>query len=103
VATLTPAAEGGATYVVRTVEAGHGKKVGATLEATPAGGTEAAAVDCPGIKAAVSSGKNGQVHVRVPQSCFGDDAGDFTVDVVTVTGADEVADELDAPIEVEQG
>ncbi|GCD90102.1 hypothetical protein [Nocardioides sp. LS1] len=103
VATLAPATEGAPTYVVRTVETGQGKKVGATLETTAAGATEATAVDCAGIKAAVSSGRNGQVHVRVPQSCFGDDAGDFTVDVVTVTGAGDVSDETDDPIEVEQG
>jgi hypothetical protein len=113
VVTLTPAAEGAATYVVRTVEVGH--KVGATLESSAAGAA-ATPLDCPGIKAAVSQGKRGQVHVRVPQSCFGDDAGTLVAEVATQTttqvetetpaeeesGVEDTADET-TPVEVEQG
>lgn len=106
VATLLPAAEGAPTYVVRTLTTGNkqgkGQKVGATLEQIAAGSTDATAVDCPGIKAAVSKGKNGSAHVRVPQACFGDDAGTFTATVVTVDDTGDVADDTD-PVEVEQG
>lgn len=103
VATLTPATEGAATYVVRTVDTGPGKKVGATLETTAADATEPTAVDCPGIKASVSSGRSGQVVVSVPQACFGDDAGTFTVDVMTETAAGDVADEVPTTLKVKQG
>lgn len=102
VATLTPAAEGAATYVARTVVAGPGKKVGATLESTAPGATEATVLDCPGIKAAVSSGRNGQVQIRVPQSCFGDDAGTLVAEVTTETGAGDTADETES-LRVKQG
>lgn len=114
VVTLTPAAEGAATYVVRTVEVGH--RVGATLESTAVGATEATPLECAGIKAAVSKGKRGQVHVRVPQACFGADAGTLVAEVASQTptqvvteteeeaetGVEDTADET-APIEVEQG
>jgi hypothetical protein len=114
VVTLSPAAEGAATYVVRTVEVGH--RVGATLESTAVGATEATPLDCAGAKAAVSQGRRGQVHVRVPQSCFGEDAGTLVAEVATQTtaqaetetpaeeesGVEDTADET-APVEVEQG
>ena len=114
VVTLTPAAEGAATYVVRTVETG--RRVGATLESSAPGATEATVQDCSGIKAAVSSGRRGQVHVRVPQACFGDDAGTLVAEVATQTttqvetetpaeeesGVEDTADDT-APVEVEQG
>ena len=64
VVTLTPAAEGAATYVVRTVEVGH--RVGATLESTPSARRRPRRSTAPGVKAAVSQGRRGQVHVRVP-------------------------------------
>lgn len=102
VVTLTPTAEGAASYVARTVEAGEGKKIGATLESTVAGATEATAVDCTGIKASVSSGKRGQVSVRIPQSCFGEDAGTLVAEVATETGAGDVVDEA-ASLRVKQG
>ena len=102
--TTEPAAT--ATYVARTITKGNakgkGKKVGATLETTAAGATEATAADCPGIKAAVSAGRNGQVLIRIPQSCFGDDAGDFTVDVATENADAEVLDELAGEVTVDQ-
>ena len=114
VVTVTPAAAGAPTYVVRTVEVG--KKVGATVESTAVGATEATPLDCAGVKAAVSKGRHGQVHVRVPQSCFGEDAGTLVAEVTTQTttqveteteaeaetGVEDTADET-APIEVEQG
>jgi hypothetical protein len=114
VVTLTPAAEGAATYVVRTVEVGH--RVGATLESTAVGATGATPVECSGVKAAVSRGKRGMVHVRVPQSCFGEDAGSLVAEVATQTtaqvetetpaeeesGVEDTADET-TPVEVEQG
>ncbi|MFC4785787.1 hypothetical protein ACT8ZV_15010 [Nocardioides sp. MAHUQ-72] len=102
VATLTPAAEGAAPFVARTVETGPGKKVGATLETTALDATEPTAVDCPGIKASVSSGRSGQVVIRVPQSCFGDAAGTLTVEVVTETAGGDVADEAPT-LKVKQG
>ena len=92
VATLTPAAEGAATYVARTVATGPGNKVGATLETTAAGATEATPVDCKGVRAAVSSGRNGQVVIRIPQACFGADAGTLVAAVTTETAAGDVAD-----------
>jgi hypothetical protein len=114
VVTLTPAAEGAATYVVRTVEVGH--RVGATLESTAVDATGATPVECSGVKAAGSRGKRGMVHVRVPQSCFGEDAGSLVAEVATQTtaqvetetpaeeesGVEDTADET-APVEVEQG
>jgi cytoskeletal protein RodZ len=103
VATLTPATEGAAPYVARTVETGPGKKVGATLETTAADATEPTAVDCAGIKASVSSGRSGQVVIRIPQACFGDDAGTFTVEVVTETASGDVADEVPTTLKVKQG
>lgn len=103
VATLVPATEGGSTYVVRTVQVGHGKKVTATLESTAPDASESTLVECKGIKAAVSSGRRGQVILRVPQTCFGDDSGAFSVEVVTENQAGNVADELADPLEVEQG
>lgn len=102
VATLTPAAEGAATYVARTVVTGPGQKVGATLESTAPDATEATPVDCPGIKAAVSAGRQGMVQIRVPQSCFGADAGTLTAEVATATASGDVADTT-TPVEVEQG
>lgn len=115
VITLTPAAEGAATYVVRTGETAG--RVGATLESTAVGATEATALECA-VKAAVSKGRRGQVHVRVPQACFGADAGTLVASVATQTteqaGTDveqppaaevpteEVADEA-APLRVQQG
>ena len=106
VITLTPAAEGAATYVVRTVELAH--RVGATLESTAADATEAAPLDCPGIKATVSRGRRGQVLVRVPQACFGADAGTLVAQVATQTGTqveagtDETTDES-AALRVKRG
>ncbi len=93
VATLTPATEGAATYVARTVETGQGGRVAATLESTAPDATEATLLDCAGIKAAVSSGRRGQVLIRIPQSCFGADAGTLTVEVATETAGGDVADE----------
>ncbi|MGZ6745941.1 MAG: hypothetical protein ACXVD0_08530 [Nocardioides sp.] len=103
VATITPAAEGASTYVARTVDTGQGHRVGGTLEATAPGATDATPVDCPGLKAAVSSGRNGMVHLRIPQSCFGADAGDATVAVVTETGSGDTADSLPDDLSVDQG
>lgn len=121
VATLTPTAEGAATYVARTVVTG--KKVGATLETsapaatgttdgtgtTDATGTTdgtdstgATPVDCKGIRASVSSGRNGQVVIRIPQSCFGADAGTLVAAVTTATAAGDVADET-GTLRVKQG
>jgi cytoskeletal protein RodZ len=102
VATLTPAAEGAAPYVARTVDTGKGGKVAAVLETTAADATEPSAVDCPGIRAAVSSGRSGQVVIRVPQSCFGDAVGTLTVEVATETADGDVADEAPT-LKVKQG
>ncbi|WP_372730044.1 hypothetical protein [Nocardioides sp.] len=96
VATLSPTVEGAPTYVVRTVDAenkGKGKKIGATLEMWAADADEAEVVECKGIKAAISSGRNGQSQVRVPQACFGDDAGTLVVEVATVDPEGEVVDD----------
>ena len=106
VITLAPTAEGAATYVVRTVEVGQ--RVGATLEATAAGATEASPLDCAGIKAIVSRGRRGQVLVRVPQACFGADAGTLVAQVATQTGpqveagTDDTTDES-ASLRVKRG
>jgi hypothetical protein len=112
VVTLAPTVEGGATYVARTVQAAHGKKVGATLESSaaildpiddpavdplvdPLAPTVAPAlVECAGIKASVSSGRRGQVSVRIPQACFGADAGTLVATVATETAAGAPADEV---------
>jgi hypothetical protein len=122
VVTLAPTAEGGATYVVRTVQAAQGKKVGATLESSAAALDPTAPVldptapvldptvptlaptliECAGIKASVSSGRRGQVSVRIPQACFGADAGTLVATVATETGAGEPADEAE-PLLVKQG
>ena len=119
VVTLAPTVEGGATYVARTVQAAHGKKVGATLEtaaaiARPArptrsptrsprtAATAPALVECAGIKASVSSGRRGQVSVRIPQACFGADAGTLVATVATETAAGAPADEV-ASLLVKQG
>ena len=115
VVTLAPTAEGGATYVVRTVQAAQGKKVGATLESSAAALDPTAPVldptvptlaptliECAGIKASVSSGRRGQVSVRIPQACFGADAGTLVATVATETGAGEPADEA-GPLLVKQG
>ncbi len=59
-------------------------------------------MDCPGIKAAVSSGRNGQVVIRIPQSCFGADAGTLVAEVTTETAAGDVADTA-ATLRVKQG
>ena len=106
VVTLAPTVEGGATYVARTVQAAQGKKVGATLESTvavvdpivdPLAPTVAASlVDCAGIKASVSSGRRGQVSVRIPQACFGADAGTLVATVATETAAGAPADEVES-------
>ena len=106
VITLTPAAEGAATYVVRTVEVAHHSA--ATLESTAPGATEATALDCAGIKATVSRGRRGQVLVRVPQACFGADAGTLVAQVATQTGpqveagTDDTTDES-AALRVKRG
>lgn len=123
VVTLAPTVEGGATYVARTLQAAHGKKVGATLETAavtvaPADPlapsdplapvdsteteTETALVECAGIKASVSSGRSGQVSVRIPQACFGADAGTLVATVATETAAGAPADEV-ASLLVKQG
>ena len=116
VATMVPATDGAATagaatYVARTVETGH--KVGVTLEssAAPAAdptstdptSTVATLLDCHGMHAAVSSGRNGMVTIRIPQSCLGADAGTLAVDVATVTSAGEVVDTLPTDVVAEQG
>jgi hypothetical protein len=113
VATLTPAAtdgtpvEGAATYVARTVENGH--KVGATLETATVDATDPTAapvatlLDCHGMHAAVSSGRNGMVTIRIPQACFGTDAGTFTVSVETVKATGEVVDQTQTDPTVDQG
>ncbi|NYD43881.1 hypothetical protein [Nocardioides panaciterrulae] len=108
VATLTSATEGAATYVARTVESGHGHRVGATLEtsapdATDPTTTVATPVDCQRLHAAVSSGRNGMVTIRIPQSCFGADAGTFTVAVTTVTPAGAVVDQTSSDPTVDEG
>lgn len=114
VATLTPAAadgtavEGAAVYVVRTVETGHGHRVGATLETDAADATDptttvATPVGCHGLHAAVSAGRHGMVTLRVPQACFGADAGALTVAVTTVTPAGAVVDETPTDPTVDQG
>ena len=108
VATLTPATGGAATYVARTVESGHGHRVGATLEtsapdATDPTTTVATPVDCKRLHAAVSSGRHGMVSIRIPQACFGDDAGTFTVAVTTVSPAGDVVDESSTDPTVDQG
>jgi hypothetical protein len=132
VVTLAPTVEGGATYVARTVQAAHGKKVGATLESSaaivdpivdpiddpvvdpvvdpavdplvdPLAPTVAPAlVECAGIKASVSSGRRGQVSVRIPQACFGADAGTLVATVATETAAGAPADEVESLL-VKQG
>ena len=117
VVTLAPTVEGGATYVARTVQAAHGKKVGATLETaaaivaplddptatrSPPRATAPALVECAGIKASVSSGRRGQVSVRIPQACFGADAGTLVATVATETAAGAPADEV-ASLLVKQG
>jgi len=118
VVTLAPTVEGGATYVARTVQAAHGKKVGATLESSaaildpiddpiddplaPTVAPAPALVECAGIKASVSSGRRGQVSVRIPQACFGADAGTLLATVATETAAGAPADEVE-PLLVEQG
>ncbi len=101
VITLTPTAAGAPTYVARTVEVGH--RVGATLETDQTttttdatsgettGSTVTTPVDCAGIKATVSRGRRGQVLVRVPQACFGADAGTLVAQVATQTGPQVVA------------
>ena len=110
VATLTSSNEGGATYVARTVvlPAGgngnsHAVRIGATLETTAADATEATPVECDRIKATLSSGRNGHSSIRIPQSCFGDDAGTMTVDVATATPSGDVADEVPGDLTVPQG
>ena len=124
VVTLAPTVEGGATYVARTVQAAHGKKVGATLESSaaildpiddpivdpivdpvvdPLAPTVAPGlVECAGIKASVSSGRRGQVSVRIPQACFGADAGTLVATVATETAAGAPADEVESLL-VKQG
>ena len=114
VVTLAPTVEGGATYVARTVQAAHGKKVGATLESSaaildpiddplaPTVAPAPALVECAGIMASVSSGRRGQVSVRIPQACFGADAGTLLATVATETAAGAPADEVE-PLLVEQG
>ena len=116
VVTLAPTVEGGATYVARTVQAAQGKKVGATLETAaatvdpidapivdPIAPTVAPAlVECAGIKASVSSGRRGQVSVRIPQACFGADAGTLVATVATETAAGAPADEVESLV-VTQG
>ena len=120
VVTLAPTVEGGATYVARTVQAAQGKKVGATLESSaaildpvvdptddpmvdPIAPTVAPAlVECAGIKASVSSGRRGQVSVRIPQACFGADAGTLVATVATETAAGAPADEVESLL-VKQG
>jgi hypothetical protein len=124
VVTLAPTVEGGATYVARTVQAAHGKKVGATLESSaaildpiddpvvdpavdplvdPLAPTVAPAlVECAGIKASVSSGRRGQVSVRIPQACFGADAGTLVATVATETAAGAPPDEVESLL-VKQG
>ena len=122
VVTLAPTVEGGATYVARTVQAAHGKKVGATLESSaaivdpiddpiddpivdplaPTVAPAPALVECAGIKASVSSGRRGQVSVRIPQACFGADAGTLVATVATETAAGAPADEV-ASLLVKQG
>lgn len=114
VVTLAPTVEGGATYVARTVQAAHGKKVGATLESSaaivdpivdplaPTVAPTSALVECAGIKASVSSGRRGQVSVRIPQACFGADAGTLLATVATETAAGAPADEVES-LRVKQG
>jgi hypothetical protein len=120
VVTLAPTVEGGATYVARTVQAAQGKKVGATLESSAAildpvvdpavdplvdqlaPIVAPALVECAGIKASVSSGRRGQVSVRIPQACFGADAGTLVATVATETAAGAPADEVESLL-VRQG
>lgn len=121
VATLTSPTEGGATYVARTVVlpangngngSGNGNsnshrnatRAGATLELAATDPTSAAPVECAGIKATLSSGRQGQSSIRIPQACFGDDAGTMLVDVATATpSGDQVADVVPTTLRVKQG
>jgi hypothetical protein len=108
VATLTTPTEGGTTYVARTVVLppkgnSHAKKIGATLETVAGEGAEPTPVECDGIKATLSSGRQGQSSIRIPQACLGDDAGTLLVDVVTATPAGEIADEVPVTLRVKQG
>ena len=113
VVTLAPTVEGGATYVARTVQAAHGKKVDATLESSaaildpivdpaPTVAPAPALLECAGIKASVSSGRRGQVSVRIPQACFGADAGTLVATVATETAAGAPAAEVESLL-VKQG
>jgi hypothetical protein len=43
------------------------------------------------------------VVVSIPQACFGDDAGTFTVEVVTETADGDVVDEVPTTLKVKQG
>ncbi|GAB2868220.1 hypothetical protein [Nocardioides pacificus] len=113
-----------ATYVVRTVSApaktkgpgagkGRGKgkakatrvargKTSGVLELVPADGSAPVAVTCQRLKVTLSSGRNGQALLRVPQACFGTDAGDWVVAVTTETAGGDVIDET-RPLAVPQG
>jgi hypothetical protein len=104
VATMTSAGEGGATYVARTVVLppkgnSHAQRIGATLETA-----DGALVECEGIKATLSSGRRGQSSIRVPQACFGADAGTMLVEVATAApSGDEIADEVPTTLRVRRG
>ncbi|MEJ7796645.1 MAG: hypothetical protein WKF50_13905 [Nocardioides sp.] len=108
VATLTSTTEGAPTYIARTVVLpakgkSQAKRIGATLEVLAVDATETAPVECEGIKATLSSGRNGRSLMRIPQSCLGEDAGTLLVDVVTVSSSDEIADEIAKPLRVKRG
>ena len=101
--TITPDVEGAPTYQFATDSTAKGKAT-ATLSTTAADSTEATPVECKGLKAAVSSGRNGQVVVMVPQSCLGEEpAESVTVTVATVTPAGETADTVPGELVVERG
>ncbi len=98
-----PAVEPRGVYTVSSVAAeGKGKKFGATLEFVATGSDVVEPVTCEGMKTTISAGKRGNSRFRIPQTCFGDDAGTMTVDVMTVTPEGDVADEIVRPLKVKQ-
>ena len=113
VATLTPVvpvvegeepAAASGVYTVRSVAAegkAKSKKIGATLE-YQAAGAEPVLVHCDGLKATISAGKRGNSRFRIPQVCFGDDAGTMLVDVMSANVDGDVVDEVAKPLKVKK-
>ena len=101
--TITPGIEGAPTYQFATDSTAKGKAT-VTLSQTTTDSTEATPVECDGLKAAVSSGRNGQVLVKVPQSCLGEEPADtVTVTVATVTPSGDTADTVPGSLRVQRG